>query len=218
MRVRLNDGSEVIVRPVEPGDKELIREGFARLSERSRYQRFLAPVHELTPSQLRYLTEVDHHHHEALVAFDSAAGTGVGIGRFVRTDDPESAEAAITVVDAWQGRGLGTALCGLLAERARREGVRRFTALLLSQNRQMQEILATLGPSRVVSRDAGTVEVEVEIPAEGIGEPLAGLLRVAAGGMLELATPPLGYAALEDSGADPEAGSARPPSPGSAPS
>ena len=102
------------------------------------------------------------------------------------------AEAAVTVIDDWQGRGLGTALCELLAERAREEGVDTFTALLLATNDQMQDVLASLGPAKVMSREAGTIVVEVEIPETGIGEHMAGVLRVVAGGTVELATPPWG--------------------------
>ena len=83
-------------------------------------------------------------------------------------------------------------LCNLLAERARDEGIRRFTALLLSENEQMQDVLASLGLARVISRNAGTIELEVEIPQEGIGDHMAGVLRVVAGGTVELATPPWG--------------------------
>ncbi len=121
------------------------------------------------------------------------------MARFVRLDDPASAEAAVTVIDEWQGRGAGTALCNLLAERAREEGIERFTALLLAANDQMQDVLATLGPAKVISRDAGTVVVEVEIPDVGIGEHMAGVLRVAAGGTVELATPPWGLQATPNS-------------------
>jgi hypothetical protein len=53
-------------------------------------------------------------------------------------------------------------------------------------------VLASLGPSKVLSRQAGTVEVEVDIPERGIGEHMAGVLRVVAGGTVELATPPWG--------------------------
>ena len=103
-----------------------------------------------------------------------------------------TAEAAVTVVDDWQGRGLGTALCRLLADRARDQGIERFTALLLAGNDQMHDVLASLGPAKVVSRAAGTVEIEVTLPPRGIGEHMAGVLRVAAGGTVELATPPWG--------------------------
>ena len=192
VRLRLRDGFEVVVRPIRPEDREAIAAGLARMSERSRYQRFLTVIEEFSPSELRYLTDVDHHDHEALIAFDSRTGDGAGVARFVRLADGTSAEAAVTVIDEWQGRGLGTVLCNLIADRARTEGVRRFTAMLLASNRQMLEVLAALGPTRELSRRDGTVEIEIDLPDRGIGEHMAGVLRVAAGGTVELATPPLG--------------------------
>ena len=192
LRLRLRDGSVVVVRPIRVDDKQAVESAFARLSEQSRYQRFLTPISELSGSQLRYLTEVDHHDHEALVAFDAEGEEGVAVARFVRLADGRSAEAAVTVVDDWQGKGLGTAICNLLAERAREEGIDRFTALLLASNEQMHDVLASLGPAKVLSRVAGTVEVEVAIPEAGIGDHMAGVLRMVAGGTVELATPPWG--------------------------
>jgi RimJ/RimL family protein N-acetyltransferase len=192
LEVRLRDGSSVVVRPIRPDDKAALEAGFAGLSEQSRYQRFMTAINELSASDLRYLTEVDHHDHEALVAFDPGSGDPVGVGRFVRLEEGITAEAAVTVVDDWQGRGVGTAVCRLLAERAREEGVERFTALLLASNEQMLDVLASLGPATVTSRDSGTIQVEVELPEHGIGDHMAGVLRVAAGGTVELATPPWG--------------------------
>jgi RimJ/RimL family protein N-acetyltransferase len=192
LELRLRDGSTVFVRPIVPEDRDAVERAFNRLSEQSRYQRFLTAINELSPSQLRYLTDVDHRDHEALIAFDPETREGVGVGRFVRLAEPTSAEAAVTIADAWQGRGLGTALCQLLAERAREVGIERFTALLLAGNDQMHDVLASLGPAKVISRAAGTVEVEVAIPERGIGDHMAGVLRVAAGGTVELATPPWG--------------------------
>lgn len=192
LEVRLRDGSAVVVRPIRDDDKGALEAGFARLSEQSRYQRFMTAINELSASELRYLTEVDHHDHEALIAFGRESGEPVGVARFVRLEDPTSAEAAVTVVDEWQGRGVGTALCGLLADRARAEGIERFTALLLAGNDQMLDVLAALGPAEVTSRESGTAQVEVELPERGIGDHMAGVLRVVAGGTVELATPPWG--------------------------
>ncbi len=188
------------VRPIRPEDREAIATAFERLSEQSRYQRFMTAVDELSPSQLEYLTDVDHHDHEALIAFDPESGEGVGVARFVRLEDgtTTTAEAAVTVIDDWQGRGLGVALCNLLADRAREEGIKKFTALLLAGNEQMHDVLASLGPSKVLSREAGTVEVEVEIPPAGIGDHMERVLRVVAGGTVELATPPWGLRPAPD--------------------
>ena len=181
--LQLADGSDVLVRPVRPDDKDAIADGFSRMSDRSRYQRFMTLHDALSTGELRYLTEVDHHDHEALVCFDAATGDGVGVARFIRSGtDPKVAEAAVAVVDAWQRRGLGTALTVLLADRARQEGIERFTALLLASNDAMLNLLRKLGPIRVVSSEGPVVEAEMDLPPEGIGEQVAGVLRAAASG------------------------------------
>jgi RimJ/RimL family protein N-acetyltransferase len=182
--VPLRDGASVLVRPIEPRDTELLRRGLERLSPESRYRRFLSPVPRLTESQLRYLTEVDHHDHEALIAVEPASGEALGVARFVRTD-PQTAEIAVTVIDDWHGRGLGSALLELLAGRARDEGVTRFSALLLAGNEEMLEVLRRLGPVRVRPQAQGTVAVEGDLPPGGAGERLHSILRLAAAGRVE---------------------------------
>jgi GNAT superfamily N-acetyltransferase len=136
---------------------------------------------ELSEAMVRYLTDVDHHDHEAVVALDPATGEGVGVARYVRDGDRrERAEAAVTVIDDWQQRGLGTLLLELLAVRAREEGIDRFTALMLASNDEMMELLQSLGPVRVMDREAGTVVVEAPLPAGGLSPELRGLLKLTA--------------------------------------
>ena len=152
----LRSGDRVLIRPIRPSDKNRLLEGFHRMSPESRYRRFFSPVNELGAGQLRYLTEVDHHTHEALAALDATGGEPLGVARFIRTkDDPRVAEVAVAVVDDWQGRGLGTELLRELAARAREEGVEHFSAFVLQQNRPMIELLEELGDVHVVSREAG---------------------------------------------------------------
>lgn len=180
VELTLRDGSAVLIQPIRPEDKETLRLGFERLSDESRYRRFLAPMERLTPSMLVYLTEVDHHDHEALLAFDRRSGESVGVARYVRTEGT-TAEAAVTVQDDWQGRGLGTGLTSLLAERALEEGIDRFTAMLLAENTEMIALLETVGHVTVTGRESGTLEVEVPLDAErpGAGKGLYGVLRMA---------------------------------------
>jgi RimJ/RimL family protein N-acetyltransferase len=190
VEVELRDGSRVRVRPIEPDDRDALAAAFERLSDRSRYRRFLAATPRLTSTVLTYLTGVDHHDHEALVAFDEESGDIVAVGRFVREeDDDAAAEAAITVADDWQGRGLGTRLLELISERAREERIERFTATLLAENREMLDLFDRLGPVRVVDRREGTIEIVAEIPPEGTGIDLREALRVAARELLQLARP-----------------------------
>lgn len=187
----LRDGSHARVRPIRAADRDAVNAAFERLSPESRYRRFLASIDHLTGAQLAYLTDVDHHDHEALIAYDPATGDGIGAARFVRDRDrPTLAEAAVVVDDGWQGRGLGTALCQLLAERARQEGVDRFAATLLATNDPMLHLLDSLGPAKVVGRDGATITVEVAVPREGIGDQMRGVLRASARGLAELARVP----------------------------
>ena len=109
-RAVLRDGAVVHVRAIGPGDEALLEAGFERLSDESRYKRFLHPVKRLGPRELDYLTHVDHSDHEALLALGAYGVEPVGVARYVRLPDGESAEVAITVVDDWQGKGVGTVL------------------------------------------------------------------------------------------------------------
>jgi GNAT superfamily N-acetyltransferase len=187
--VVLRDGTLVEVRRLTAADAPLLADGFARLSEESRRLRFLAPKTSLTRSELRYLTEVDGHRHEALGATDPLTGRGVAVGRFVcDPGDPARAEVAITVADEWQRRGLGRLLLERLADRAREEGVDRFTALVADENRGMHKLLETGDePVRTASLGRDVTEYEIQLGPKGLGAQLEAALHAAAAGRLQLA-------------------------------
>jgi RimJ/RimL family protein N-acetyltransferase len=147
LRVALKDGTPVTIRPIRPDDKPLLVDGLARLSEESRYRRFLSPISGFTEDQLRYLTEVDYHDHFAWVALHGEwPDVGLGVARYVRLPDrPEVADVAVTVVDEYQGRGLGTILLAVLARTALAEGIRRFRGDVLAVNRPMRRLLQRFG-------------------------------------------------------------------------
>jgi RimJ/RimL family protein N-acetyltransferase len=159
----LRDGSAVLIRQVQAADAPLLADGFARLSDRSRRMRFLGRKDQLSTAEVRYFTDVDHHDHEALGAVSRADGRGVGVARYVRdADDPQAAELAITVVDDWQGRGLGTELLGQLSGRARQAGIRRFTALTAADNAAVAGLLRSAG-AELTGYGPGTVEYEITL-------------------------------------------------------
>jgi len=190
--VVLRDGSAVLIRQIRGTDAPLLADGFARLSATSRQMRFLGVKKELSAAELRYFTDVDHHDHEALGAVDRAGGHGVGIARYIRdADDPQAAEIAVTIVDDWQGRGLGTELLAQLSDRARREGIRRFTALADPGNVAVAALLRSAG-ARLVGRGRGTVEYEIMLARwpEASGGRVSRSTAQAASGPISAIGPP----------------------------
>jgi GNAT superfamily N-acetyltransferase len=180
----LRDGSEVIIRQLTPADAPMLAAAFERLSDESRELRFLGGKTNLSATDLAYLTDVDGHAHEALGGLDARTGQGVGVARFVRlAPEGRVAEVAVTVIDAWQGRGLGTLLLEELTERARAEGIERYTALVSGENTAVVALLHHIGAEvRHDSLGSGAVEYEVEIAPTGLGHSLRAALRVAASG------------------------------------
>jgi RimJ/RimL family protein N-acetyltransferase len=140
----LDDGTPLIFRPIEPGDRDLLRAGFDLLSSISRYRRFAGVIHELSDEEVTFLTDVDQRDHVAWVAVieDGVRQQGVGVIRYIRAeDDPETAEVAVTVIDAFQRRGIGLCLLWLAMRSAVMQGIRRFVAYIQEDNRPMRALL-----------------------------------------------------------------------------
>jgi RimJ/RimL family protein N-acetyltransferase len=139
----LVDGARVLVRPIEPGDRARLVEALERLSDQTRYRRFLAHRRAFSHAELDYLTDVDHRDHEALLAVDVSSGAAVGVARYVRMA-PRTAEIAVTVIDDWQERGVGGHLLELLTRRARRAGIEHFVAFTVAGNEPALRLLNRL--------------------------------------------------------------------------
>lgn len=166
-QVTLRDGSTAWLRLVQPSDGPLLAAGFAGLSPRSRYRRFLTDKGELAPRDLSYLTQLDQHDHFALGALRSLPGQpgdGLGIARFIRRRDrPEVAEAAVAVIDAIQRKGLGRLLLSRLAAAARERGIQRFSCEVLETNLPIQNLLHELGLITLPAAEEGVVTVEIPL-------------------------------------------------------
>jgi len=162
--VRAKDGTELFLRPVLPGDAERVGRGRVEFSPETLYRRFFsggAP----TAAQLTYLCEVDYVDHFVWVVTDGVDGPVVADARFVRDkDNPGSAEIALTVADAYQGRGIGTLLLGALAAAARVDGIKRFHALGLSDNVAVRA-LGDRFQARWQCEEPGVVTTTMDVPA-----------------------------------------------------
>lgn len=185
----LDDGTTILFRPIVPEDKPLLQEGLSRLSPETRYLRFFSPIDHFSQRQLRYLTEIDYENHYAWVAInaDAPESPGIGVARWVRLhDQPDLAEGAVVVADAYQGKGIGKTLLWLAAYSAIERGIKAFQMYTLGDNATVHHLLEELGAHPVESA-AGTQEFRVPLPEdphalEGTPAPL--VLRAAARGHL----------------------------------
>jgi acetyltransferase len=164
------DGSRVLVRPVHPQDLELVRTFVRELSPESRYNRFHGALAELSPRMARWATHVDYDRHLALIARE----VQVGAARYVVQGDGETAEFAVAVADAWQGRGVGARLLhGLIAVAAQR-GLRWIEGDVLESNRGMRALARKLGfQGRARGGDARLVRVSRLLRPEDAAEQAA---------------------------------------------
>lgn len=168
-QVQLRDGTEAWVTALVPSDRDQLASEFADLSEETRRQRFLSPVSKLSETMLNQLVDgVDGVDHIAVVlTVETTPGTfdPVALGRMVRYPDaPDSADLAVTVKDAWQGRGVATTLLDILV-RQRPVGVTRVVTEVSSDNAASMAMLRRLGPLVATPNGFGAEDVEITLNA-----------------------------------------------------
>jgi RimJ/RimL family protein N-acetyltransferase len=145
-KATLKDGTTVQIRPIRPDDDHVLVEAFRRLSPESVYQRFFTALPELSPGMARYLAHVNYTNRLALLA--EIDGELAAVARYERTrseagSDSETVELGLVVLDQWQNRGLGRIMLRAILDAAERNGIHRFRADVLAENRRMLRLLAT---------------------------------------------------------------------------
>ncbi len=164
--VILRDGSTLRLRPPAAADSEALVRFFAELSEQSLYLRFHG--HPSVDARLvaRDL-EPDWVERGALIgAVATADGERVvTLANYVRLRDRDVAEVAFAVADDYQGRGIGPRLLEQLATRAATQGISRFVAEVISENRAMLRVFSEAGFGVTRTRSGGVVEVTFPIAA-----------------------------------------------------
>jgi RimJ/RimL family protein N-acetyltransferase len=167
----LPDGRVVTIRPIRADDLERLQLSHARLSELSRYRRFMSSKPRLSPADAHYLVDIDGCDHYALVATvaEPEGEAIIAVARYVRlAGEPDVAEFAIVVGDAWQGRGLGAELLGRLADAAVTRGVERFYATILADNVAIRRLIERLADGPINRRrDGNILEVDFPLPTRG---------------------------------------------------
>jgi GNAT superfamily N-acetyltransferase len=162
----LRDGTPVRLRPILSQDKAEVVRAFEHLSLQSRYQRFFSPLRELSPSLLAYLTDIDYIDHFAYGAFTIAQPEPmlIGVARYIRlSDEPQSAEVAIAVIDDYHRRGLGKQLLCALADTAIENGISRLRGNALWENRPLLELLRQAN-AQITPEASGVLRFTVDLP------------------------------------------------------
>jgi GNAT superfamily N-acetyltransferase len=165
---KLRDGTSITIRPIVPEDRDELRREFERSSPETRYLRFLGVVGELSDAMLTYLTCVDQKDHIALVATmaspDLKTERGIGVARVIRlAGSPTVGEAAITVADDMQRRGVGALLAIEIERAARARNIHHIRADVLESNAAMRSILEHAGAHRVPAESPGTLSYDIAI-------------------------------------------------------
>jgi len=161
---RLPNHPDLTVRRIRDADKDALLDLFERLTAQSRMRRFLAPKPALSRRELAYLTEIDQVRHAAFAAV-APDGAFAGVARYAcGPGETEVADVAFAVADAWQGRGVGTALAGLLVEHACASGITRLQATTLPENGPARKLLGRMGFTVRGIAD-GVIDLELDLAA-----------------------------------------------------
>jgi L-amino acid N-acyltransferase YncA len=153
----------IVVRRLRQSDADSVRAGFERLGQRTRQERWGHAV--VRPDrELAWLDELTGSKHLAVGACDRGSGAPVGLARYVRSGT-DAAEIALTVVDAWQRRGMGRALLEELCDQARANAVFTLRAAIRRENLPAMNLFASIGATRAEPSDHELLRYTLTLPA-----------------------------------------------------
>jgi GNAT superfamily N-acetyltransferase len=160
----MRDGRRLEVRSLKPQDKDDMQAAMDRSSPQSMYRRFFGAKRSFSDKEVAFFMNVDFVKHVALVAVTDERGhaTVVAGGRYI-VDRPGTAEVAFSVIDEYQGQGIGAALLRNLIILARDAGLKEFTAEVLPENIPMLKVFEKSVLKMSTKREAGTVHVALQL-------------------------------------------------------
>jgi len=144
---QLSNGIDITIRPIRPEDAEMEKDFVHRLSERSKYFRFMQSLQELTPEMVVRFTQIDYDREMAFVAVseDDKLPNELGVGRYMMNPDGNSVEFAVVVSDDCQGMGIGFRIMRTLMHSAKHKGITNFEGEVLKVNDPMLSLVKKLG-------------------------------------------------------------------------
>jgi acetyltransferase len=164
--IQLNDGTDMVIRPIRPEDAEIEAKFVRELSSEARYFRFMNHLQELSPEMLVRFTQIDYHNEMALIAVTMNGGVEeqIGVARYTTNLDKKSCEFALVVSDKWQSRGIAHHLMKNLMEVARDRDLEKMDGQVLGNNFRMLELVTSLN-FRISNDpdDSSIKQVEVQL-------------------------------------------------------
>ena len=138
----MNDGTQINFRPIHPTDEPRMRDLFYALSQQTMYYRFMSFRRVVPRREIQEFVYIDHRNDVTVVAtLPEAHGEEIiAVGSYYLDPKSNMAEVAFVVHDKWQNRGIGTSMLRYLIRIARRNGIRGFTAEVLTDNKAMQAV------------------------------------------------------------------------------
>jgi acetyltransferase len=145
--IQLDDGTDMVIRPIRPEDAEMEAKFVRELSDEAKYFRFMNSLQELSQEMLVRFTQIDYHNEMALIAVVSTSEgeEQVGVARYSTNVDKTSCEFALVVSDKWQSHGIAHRLMRDLMTVARDRELETMDGQVLANNHKMLELVETLG-------------------------------------------------------------------------
>lgn len=159
--IQLNDGTNIVIRPIRPEDAEIEAQFVRELSNEAKYFRFMNSLQELSQEMLVRFTQIDYHNEMALIAvrLNEAGEEQIGVARYTTNLDKTSCEFALVVSDKWQSKGIAHHLMRNLMEIARDRNLEKMDGQVLSSNRKMLELVRSLNFQISNDPDDSTIEL-----------------------------------------------------------
>lgn len=164
-KYQIKDDLIIFIRPLMKEDRKAFINAFSKLSDKTKQLRFLTSTDALSEKEFDYLVNVDHENHVAYCAFHNQKGedVGVGVARYIKSiKKPNTAEIAVTIVDEFQGIGIGKLLIQNIVEHAKKHGIEKLVANAYYFNNTILNIVSKF-PYEITGSSDGVLTIEIDI-------------------------------------------------------